>query len=34
MPAEQKKNKMVVITDKLNYEKALKRLASQLKKLS
>ena len=34
MPAEQKENKMVVITDKVNYEKTLKRLASQLKKLS
>ena len=34
MPAEQKENSMVVITDKVNYEKELKRLASQLKKLS
>ena len=26
MPAEQKENKMVIVTDKVNYEKELKRL--------
>ena len=31
MPAEQKENKMVIVTDKVNYEKELKRLLLNLR---